>query len=156
YGRRRVLQTAITIFLVASTLCGLARTMNQLIAFRILQGLGGGGLISLAHATIADIVSPRERGRYQGYISGVFAGSSVAGPLLGGLISDHLPWHYVFWVNLPIGLVALVICERALKRLPRRNLRPRIDYLGAVLLMAAISLGLLVTTLGGRQLAWTS
>jgi EmrB/QacA subfamily drug resistance transporter len=156
YGRRRVLQAAIVIFLVASALCGLARSMNQLIAFRVLQGLGGGGLISLAHATIADIVSPRERGRYQGYISGVFAGSSVAGPVLGGFISDQLSWHYVFWVNLPIGLIALVICDRTLRRLPRHEIRRRIDYPGALLLMAAISFTLLVTTLGGRQLAWTS
>jgi EmrB/QacA subfamily drug resistance transporter len=156
YGRRRVLQTAIVIFLIASALCGLARSMDQLIAFRVLQGLGGGGLISLAHATIADIVSPRERGRYQGYISGVFAGSSVAGPVLGGFISDQLSWHYVFWVNLPIGLIALVICDRTLKRLPRHEIHRRIDYPGALLLMAAISFTLLVTTLGGRQLAWTS
>ncbi len=135
YGRKRILQTAVVIFLVGSALCGLARSMTALIAFRALQGMGAGGFIVLTQATIGDVVSPRERGKYQGIFGGVFGLASVAGPLLGGLIVEHTSWRWVFYVNLPIGLVALVVLAITLPATAARA-KPSIDYLGAGLLAA--------------------
>jgi EmrB/QacA subfamily drug resistance transporter len=155
YGRKGLFQAAIVVFLAGSTLSGVAQTLGELVAFRALQGLGAGGLMTLAMAIVADIVSPRERGRYQGYIQMVFVLASVAGPLLGGLFADHLSWRWVFFVNLPIGAVALAVISSTV-HLPVTTSRPRIDYLGAALLGAAITCVLLVTTWGGRQYAWTS
>jgi EmrB/QacA subfamily drug resistance transporter len=156
YGRRIMLQIAVMIFLLTSILCAVATSMGQLIAFRALQGLGGGGLISMGHAVIADVISPRERGRYQAYIAGAFAVASVVGPVIGGLFTDHLTWRWVFWINLPIGLGALYISQRTLKRLVTRRVRHRIDYLGAILIVAAVCCVLLVTTMGGNEYAWDS
>jgi EmrB/QacA subfamily drug resistance transporter len=156
YGRKIMLQIAIVIFLLTSVLCGLATTMAQLVAFRALQGLGGGGLLAMAHATIADVISPRERGRYQAYIASTFAVASVIGPVLGGLFVDHLTWRWIFWINLPIGVGALVLSELTLKRLVARRLRHRIDYPGAVLIVAAVCCVLLVTTMGGNEAEWDS
>jgi EmrB/QacA subfamily drug resistance transporter len=156
YGRKLMLQIAIGIFLLTSLLCGLAGTMGQLIFFRGLQGLGGGGLIAMAHATIADVISPRERGRYQAYIASAFAVASVVGPVLGGLFVDYLTWRWVFWINLPIGLGALALSERTLKRLAVKGVRHRIDYPGAVLMVAAVCCILLVTTIGGHEAPWDS
>jgi EmrB/QacA subfamily drug resistance transporter len=156
YGRKLMLQVAIAIFLVTSLLCGLAQSMTQLIACRALQGLGGGGLLAMAHATIADVVSPRERGRYQAYIASTFAVASVAGPVLGGLFTTHLSWEWIFWINVPFGLAALLVAERTLKRLHVKRLRHRIDYAGAVLIVAAVCCILLITTMGGNDVAWTS
>src|SRR6187455_244276 len=109
YGRKIVLQAAIVIFLVGSALCGISQDMFQLIVFRAIQGFGGGGLIVITIAAIADVVSPRERGRYQGYFGGVFGVSTVIGPLLGGFFVDNLSWRWIFYVNLPVGLLALVV-----------------------------------------------
>src|SRR5438128_8193602 len=109
YGRKKVLQTAIVIFLIGSVLCGLAQSMAQLIAFRALQGFGAGGLMVTTLAVVGDIIPPRERGRYQGYFGGVFGVSTVVGPLLGGFFVDNLSWRWIFYVNLPIGLVALTV-----------------------------------------------
>lgn len=156
YGRRIMLQIAITIFLLTSALCAMASTMGQLIAFRALQGLGGGGLISMGHAVIADIISPRERGRYQAYIASSFAIAAVVGPVVGGLFADHLSWRWVFWINLPLGVAALYMAQRTLKRLVTARIRHRIDYLGAVLIVAAVCCILLVTTMGGNEFAWGS
>lgn len=156
YGRKLMLQVAIGIFLLTSLLCGLAQSMTQLVIYRALQGLGGGGLLAMAHATIADIVTPRERGRYQAYIASTFAVASVAGPVLGGLFTEHLSWHWIFWINLPFGLAALVVSEKTLKRLHVKRLRHKIDYAGAVLIVAAVCCVLLVTTMGGNEFAWTS
>src|ERR1700722_17917059 len=144
YGRRPLLQAAIVIFVVASALCGLAQTMPELIAARALQGLGGGGLICMAQAVIADVVSPRERSRYQGYFGTVWALASVGGPVLGGLFVDYLSWRWLFWINLPIGIGAYVLCRRALQKLVARRIRRPIDYLGATLLMGAVTALLLV------------
>jgi MFS family permease len=119
YGRKRLFQLAIVLFLVASALCGLSRNIFELIAFRGLQGIGGGGLLSLAFAIIGDVIPPRERGRYQGYFGAVFGVSSVVGPLAGGFAVDHLTWRYIFYVNLPLGVAALVVTNRVL-RLPVR------------------------------------
>jgi len=113
YGRKRLLQVALVIFLAGSALCGLAQTMPQLIAFRAVQGLGGGGLLVLAMAVVGDLVSPRERGRYQGLFGAVFGVSVVAGPLLGGFFVDNLSWRWIFYINLPLGLVALAVISSA-------------------------------------------
>ncbi len=156
YGRRALFGTAIAVFLVGSIACGLATSMGALIGGRALQGLGGGGLVSLALTIIADIIPPRERGRYQAYFSTVWSTAAVGGPMLGGVLVDALSWRWVFWINLPIGLLALALSWSALKRLPVPGGRKRIDYLGVLLLLPAIVALLLVTTWGGTTLAWTS
>jgi EmrB/QacA subfamily drug resistance transporter len=155
YGRKRVLQLSIVIFLIGSTLCGVAQSMDQLIAFRALQGLGAGGLMSLALAVIADIIPPRERGRYQGYFGAVFVSSSLIGPLLGGFFVDHASWRWVFYINLPLGLLALVVTNRVLK-MPFTQRKVSIDWAGAGLLVAGISALLVAVQSGGRDFAWTS
>lgn len=156
YGRRLMLEIAIILFVAASMLCGLAQTMPQLIAGRALQGLGGGGLVSMAQAIIADVISPRERGRYQAYLSGVWATASVGGPVLGGFFVDYLTWRWVFWINLPVGVAAFVLCRRALGLLVTSRARRRIDYLGALLLTLAVTDLLLIFTWGGTLYGWTS
>ncbi len=155
YGRKRVFQAAIVIFLAGSALAGFSRTLGQLIAFRALQGLGAGGVMVLAMTIVGDILSPRERGRYQGYIGGVFAVSSIAGPLLGGFIVDHLSWRWVFFLNLPIGLIALAITAANLN-IPFRRVDRPVDYLGSGLLVGAVTSILLVTVWGGSEYAWGS
>ena len=154
-GRKTILQSAVVLFLAGSALCGLAGSMTMLIAFRAVQGLGAGGLIVLVQATVGDVVPPRERGRYQGLFGGVFGLASVAGPLLGGLIVEHLSWRWIFYVNLPIGAVALGVIAATL---PSREAtaRPRIDYAGATVLAAALSAIILVASLGGTTWAWAS
>ncbi|MGW3953339.1 DHA2 family efflux MFS transporter permease subunit [Streptomyces sp. NPDC004752] len=155
YGRKRLFQLAIVIFLVGSMLCGMARDMPQLIAFRALQGLGGGGLIVLSMAIVGDIVPPRERGRYQGLFGAVFGTTSVLGPLLGGLLTEHLSWRWVFYVNLPVGIVALAVIATSL-RIPRRTAHHVIDYLGTSLIAAVATCLVLVASLGGTTWAWGS
>src|SRR3954462_16277 len=155
YGRKAVLQVAVVIFLAGSALCGAANGMTELIAFRAVQGLGGGGLIVLTQAVVGDIVPPRERGKYQGIFGGVFGLASVAGPLLGGFLVDNASWRWIFYVNLPIGLVALVVLGVVLPKTGSRG-RPQIDYLGAGLIAAGLSAIVLVTSLGGNTWAWGS
>nr|WP_232838466.1 MDR family MFS transporter [Streptomyces geranii] len=155
YGRKRLFQAAIVIFLIGSALCGLAQDMSQLIAFRALQGLGGGGLMVLSMAIVGDIVPPRDRGRYQGLFGAVFGATSVLGPLLGGLFVDQLSWRWVFYINLPVGAVALLVIAAAL-RIPVRAEKHRIDYLGTLLIAAVATCLILVTSLGGRTWGWTS
>ena len=154
-GRRELLRIALAIFLVASALSGLAQSIGELIAFRTLQGVGAGGVMTLAMASVGDIVAPRERGRYQGYIQAVFVLASVAGPLLGGLLVDHLSWRWVFYVNVPLGLAAFGLLGRQPAAAAQRR-DARIDLLGAVLLAGAVSAGLLVTVWGGDRYAWDS
>jgi EmrB/QacA subfamily drug resistance transporter len=156
YGRRVVMQAALGLFVLASLLCGLAQGMTELILARALQGLGGGGLMSLAQTTVADVVSPRERGRYQGYFIVNWALASVGGPVVGGLFVDYLDWRWVFWINLPIGLIALLLCNLALRTLPVRKLKRPIDYGGALLLTGSVTTLLLVASWGGTELAWSS
>ena len=154
-GRKKVLQSAVVLFLVGSALCGTAGTMTMLIAFRAVQGLGAGGLIVLVQSTVGDIVPPRERGRYQGLFGAVFGIASIAGPLLGGLIVDNFSWRWIFFVNLPIGLVALVVIGATLPAAGSRG-RPKIDFAGAGVLAAALSAIVLVASLGGTTWAWGS
>ncbi|MGH9209666.1 MAG: MDR family MFS transporter [Acidimicrobiales bacterium] len=155
YGRKRLFQAAIVIFLVGSALSGLSQNMGQLIAFRALQGLGGGGLIVGSQAIIGDIVSPRERGRYQGFFGAVFGFASVVGPLVGGLLTDHGTWRWVFYVNLPVGALALAGTVLALDDAGER-VRHAIDYRGAALMAAGVTCLILVTTWGGQDFAWGS
>ncbi|MEJ8656971.1 DHA2 family efflux MFS transporter permease subunit [Streptomyces sp. MS1.AVA.4] len=155
YGRKKLFQAAIVIFLIGSALCGIAQNMPQLIAFRALQGLGGGGLIVLSMAIVGDIVAPRERGRYQGLFGGVFGASSVLGPLLGGLFTQHLSWRWVFYINLPIGIVALFVIAAVL-RIPARRTHHTIDYLGTFLIASVATCLVLVASLGGTTWPWDS
>jgi EmrB/QacA subfamily drug resistance transporter len=155
YGRKRVLQVAILLFLAGSALCGLSGGMAQLIAFRALQGLGGGGLLVTAQAVIADLVPPRERGRYQGLFGAAFGVASIAGPLLGGYFTTHLSWRWIFYVNLPLGAAALLVLRATLPA-QRRHEHHRIDYAGAASLALLLSGIVLVTDLGGSALAWSS
>jgi EmrB/QacA subfamily drug resistance transporter len=155
FGRKLLFQFAISVFLVGSALSGASQNMLELIAFRAVQGLGAGGIMTMAQAMIGDIISPRERGRYQGYLGTVFALSSVAGPLLGGLFTDQLTWRWVFYINLPLGLLALVVTQTVL-RLPFQRQEHPIDYLGSALMVGGISSLLLVTTWGGTEFPWGS
>jgi EmrB/QacA subfamily drug resistance transporter len=155
YGRRRLFFVAIVLFLAGSLLCGAARSMAQIISFRALQGLGAGGLLVLAQAAIGDVVSPRDRPRYQGLFTGTFALASVAGPLLGGFITSALSWRWVFYVNLPVGILALVMIAMGLRKPPSGQVRP-IDYLGALLLTGATALMLLLLAWGGTEFPWLS
>lgn len=155
YGRKIVFQAAIVIFLVGSILCGASQNLTQLIVFRGIQGLGGGGLMAMAFAIIGDILSPRERGKYSGYLGAVFALASVAGPLLGGFFVDHLNWRWVFYVNVPVGIAALVITSSAL-RLNFARRKHAIDLQGAALLVAGVSALLLVLVWGGNEYDWAS
>jgi EmrB/QacA subfamily drug resistance transporter len=155
YGRKIFFQAAIIIFLVGSVLAGLAHTMLELIAFRAVQGIGGGGLLTGAQTIVADVVPARERGRYQGLFGSVFGVTSVIGPLIGGFFVDNLSWRWVFYVNLPIGAVALAVVAAVLPgRLSR--VQHRIDYLGTALLAGAVSSLVLLTSLGGTTYRWSS
>ena len=156
YGRRKLLLPALVLFAIASALCAMAATLDQLILFRALLGLGGGGLLALAQAAVADVVAPRERGKYQGYMAAMWGIASIAGPIVGGYVTDHLTWRWIFWMNLPLSLAAMVLCDRGLRLLPVKNLQARIDYLGAALLTAAVTAWLLVLSWGGVSYAWTS
>ncbi|WP_309057829.1 MDR family MFS transporter, partial [Streptomyces sp.] len=155
YGRKKLFQSAIAIFLVGSALCGIAQNMPQLIAFRAVQGLGGGGLMVLSMAIVGDLVSPRERGKYQGLFGAVFGATSVLGPLLGGVFTEHLSWRWVFYINLPVGIVALFVIAAVL-HIPVRSTRHTIDYLGTFLIASVATCLVLVASLGGTTWAWGS
>ncbi len=155
FGRKIVLQGAIVLFLAGSALCGLSQSMGQLIAFRAIQGLGGGGLMVTTMAAIGDIIPPRERGRYQGIFGGVFGLATVVGPLLGGFFVEQLSWRWIFYINLPLGLVALAVIAWAFKS-PTSMKQPKIDINGAVLLAITLTALVLFTSLGGHTFAWNS
>ncbi|MCU4745299.1 MDR family MFS transporter [Streptomyces sp. G-5] len=155
WGRKKLFQLAIVIFLIGSALCGLAQNMGELIAFRFFQGLGGGGLIALSMAIVGDLVPPRDRGRYQGLFGAVFGATSVLGPLLGGFFVDRLSWRWVFYINVPVGAVALVVIALVL-HLPARRRRHTIDYAGTFLVAAVATCLVLIASLGGSTWAWAS
>ncbi len=155
FGRKPVFLFAIAVFLAGSLLCGWSQTMTQLIAFRAVQGIGAGGLMVSAQAIIAELVPPRERGRYMGFIGAAFGVASVAGPLLGGYLTDHASWRWVFFINLPLGVLALVVIALVL-HLPAPSAPGTIDYLGAALLSATVTGLVLVTSWGGSEYAWSS
>ncbi|OYV53230.1 MAG: hypothetical protein B7Z77_00295 [Acidocella sp. 20-58-15] len=157
YGRRKLLQPAIIVFVLASMGCAVAQNLPEMIFMRALQGIGGAGLITIAQTAIADVVPPRERGRYQIYMSGMWGIASIAGPIAGGALTDLLSWRAIFWINLPLGVVAYISSGRALRLLPPHAPGPvKIDYLGAGLLMASITAWLVLCSSGGRDFAWNS
>jgi EmrB/QacA subfamily drug resistance transporter len=155
YGRKRVLQVAIIVFLIGSALCGLSQTMTHLILFRVIQGLGGGGLMVTTQAVVGDIIPPRDRGRYQGIFGAAFGVASVAGPLLGGYFTTNLTWRWIFYINLPLGILALGVLAVTL---PAQGsyVRHAVDYIGAALLAASLAAIVLVTDLGGITYPWSS
>src|SRR4051812_11531752 len=155
YGRKIVLQSAVVLFLAGSALCGLSRTMMQLVAFRALQGLGGGGLMVTSQAVGGDIIPPRDRGRYQGIFGAVFGLASIAGPLLGGYFTTHLSWRWIFYINLPLGIVALVVLAATLPARSERRSHA-VDYAGAALLAVVLSAITIVADLGGGIYPWSS
>jgi EmrB/QacA subfamily drug resistance transporter len=155
YGRRRMFVVSISIFLLGSALCGTAQTMGELIAFRALQGVGAGGLIPLAQAAVADLFSPRERGKYQGYIGSMWATAAVAGPLLGGTLTDAASWRWIFFINIPLGVLALVVVVKTMK-VPFQRREHTIDYGGAVALTVGVTGVLLACAWGGTTYPWGS
>jgi EmrB/QacA subfamily drug resistance transporter len=156
YGRRAVLMLAITIFVLGSIACALAPTLWLLVLSRGLQGIGGGGLLPIAQTIIADLLSPRERPVVQGRTSIMFMSASILGPVLGGFLTDHLHWSFIFWINVPLGIVALVMTERSLRRLPRNDRPHQLDIIGAGLMVGAAILLMLALSLGGSHYAWNS
>ena len=155
YGRRRMFVISISIFLAGSALCGLAGSMGELIAFRALQGIGAGGLLPLSQAAIADLFSPRERGRYQGFVGAMWGTASIVAPLAGGSLTDSISWRWIFFVNLPLGILALVVVMRTLRRGGRVR-EHRIDWAGAATLGMGITLILLASSWGGTSAPWVS
>jgi len=156
YGRRRLMQFGMGLFTLASLFCGMAQSMEQLVLARIVQGIGAGGMISVSQAIIGDIVPPRERGRYQGYFSSMYAVASVAGPVLGGYMTEYLSWRWVFLINLPLGLGAYWVARRNLVGLPIPQRKPVIDYLGTLLMIIGLTALLLGITQVGQGHSWRS
>src|SRR5215831_19065087 len=155
YGRKRWLIAAIVIFLAGSALSGMSHSMDQLIAFRAVQGLGAGGLMVGVMATIGDLVSPRERGRYMGYMMAAMMVAMVAGPLVGGYITDSLSWRWIFYINMPVGGAALLYLTATL-HIPRKRVEHKVDYLGATVIAAGATGITLLTSWGGTQYPWGS
>ncbi|MDE2330678.1 MAG: MFS transporter, partial [Bradyrhizobium sp.] len=156
YGRRAMIIVALSLFIAGSVLCGLAPNMTVLILARGLQGLGGGGIMPIVQTVISDVVTPRERGQYQAYFSGVWTAAGIGGPVLGGVFAEHLHWSMVFWINLPLGVVALATLLPRMRKIPVFHRRREVDWLGGLLLMAAAVVFMLVLTWGGHRFLWLS
>jgi EmrB/QacA subfamily drug resistance transporter len=156
HGRRAMMLIALGLFVAGSILSAAAPDMATLIAGRTLQGIGGGGIVPLTQTTIADMITPRERGRYQAYMGTSWIVAGVAGPALGGLVAEHFHWSLIFWLNVPFGLLAALLANRAMKRLPRHERPHRLDLVGAALMMVAATLLLITLTSGGTRVAWLS
>lgn len=156
YGRRAMIVTSLSLFLVGSVACAMAPSMLWLIIARALQGLGGGGILPIVQTIIADIVPPRDRGQYQAYFSAVWVSAGIGGPILGGVFAEHLHWSMIFWINLPLGIVSLALLLPRMGRIPVNHRLRKVDWLGAVLLMAAALSTMLVLTWGGTRMPWLS
>ncbi len=156
YGRRATIVTALSLFIAGSVLCAVAPNMVTLIVARGLQGLGGGGILPIVQTVISDVVTPRERGQYQAYFSGVWVTAGIGGPILGGLFAEHLHWSMIFWINLPLGLASLALLLPKMAKIPVFHRRRKVDWLGGVLLMASAVGVMLVLTWGGNRFAWLS
>jgi MFS family permease len=156
YGRRAMIMTALSLFIVGSILCAVAPSMPVLILARGLQGLGGGGIMPVVQTVISDVVSPRERGQYQAYFSSVWMAGGIAGPVVGGVFAEHLHWSMIFWINLPLALAALALLLPKMKKIPVFHRRRKVDWLGGVLLMASAVVFMLVLTWGGNRYLWLS
>src|SRR5579864_591985 len=156
YGRRAMIITAMGLFVTGSILCAVAPNISLLIVARGLQGLGGGGILPIVQTVIADVVTPRERGQYQAYFSGVWMAAGIGGPILGGIFAEHLHWSMIFWINVPLGLVSMALLLPKMGRIPVFHRRRKVDWLGGVLLMAAAVVVMLVLTWGGTRYLWLS
>jgi EmrB/QacA subfamily drug resistance transporter len=156
YGRRAMIVTALSLFIAGSVLCGLAPSMPVLIVGRGLQGLGGGGIMPIVQTVISDLVTPRERGQYQAYFSGVWMAAGIGGPVLGGVFAEHLHWSLIFWINVPLGLASLALLVPKMSKIPVFHRRRKIDWLGGVLLMSSAVVFMLVLTWGGNRYPWLS
>src|SRR5829696_10983 len=156
HGRRAMMLVAIGLFIAGSAVSAAAPSMAWLIVGRTLQGIGGGGIVPMVQTTVADMITPRERGHYQAYMGTAWVAAGVLGPALGGIIADQLHWSLIFWLNVPLGLVAAVLCSNAMKRLPRHGRTHQLDLLGAALVVAASTLLLLALTMGGTRISWLS
>ncbi|NVN87039.1 MAG: MFS transporter [Rhodopseudomonas sp.] len=156
YGRRATIVTAMSLFIAGSLLCAVAPNMMVLIVARGLQGLGGGGILPIVQTVISDVVSPRERGQYQAYFSGVWVAAGIGGPILGGVFAEHLHWSMIFWINLPLGIGALALLLPKMAKIPVFHRRRKVDWSGGVLLMASALAVMLVLTWGGNRFAWAS
>jgi EmrB/QacA subfamily drug resistance transporter len=156
YGRRAMIIAALSLFIAGSVLCALAPSMPVLILARGLQGLGGGGIMPIVQTVISDLVSPRERGQYQAYFSGVWVAAGIGGPILGGVFAEHLHWSMIFWINVPLSLAALGLLLPKMRKIPTFHRRRKADWLGGVLLMASAVVFMLVLTWGGNRYLWLS
>src|SRR5882762_8443132 len=156
YGRRAMIITALSLFVAGSILCALAPNMPVLIVARGLQGLGGGGILPIVQTVISDIVTPRERGQYQAYFSGVWTAAGIGGPIIGGVFAEHLHWSMIFWINVPLGIASLAMLLPKMGKIPTFHRRRKVDWLGGVLLMASAVVFMLVLSWGGNRYAWLS
>src|ERR1700712_2372404 len=156
YGRRAMIVAALSMFILGSILCALAPNMPVLILARGLQGLGGGGIMPIVQTVISDIVTPRERGQYQAYFSGVWVAAGISGPVVGGLFAEHLHWSMIFWINLPLGVVSLAMLLPKMAKIPVFHRKRKVDWLGGCLLMTSAVVFMLVLTWGGNRYLWLS
>ena len=156
YGRRAMVIAALSLFVMGSILCAVAPNMPVLILARGLQGLGGGGIMPIVQTVISDLISPRERGQYQAYFSGVWVAAGIGGPILGGVFAEHLHWSMIFWINVPLAVGALFLLLPKMGKIPVFHRRRKVDWLGGVLLMASAVVVMLVLTWGGNRYLWLS
>src|SRR6267154_4164630 len=156
YGRRAMIVASLSLFIAGSVLCAVAPNMPVLILARGLQGLGGGGIMPIVQTVISDVVSPRERGQYQAYFSGVWVAAGIGGPVIGGVFAEHLHWSMIFWINVPLGIASLALLLPKMGKIPTFHRRRKVDWLGGLLLMASAVVFMLVLTWGGNRYAWLS